>query len=134
MDKPSPEVIKNFLQSQLCEFIQELSQPNYNTLRYWHLTVYDRIAALEAENKRLTEERDGFNALRAECLMQRATLKTQLTAALEREKVLREALIAVRIDLVQRSEMDSEDGGAILNISNGILHKMNEALSTKEPT
>lgn len=40
-----------------------------------------------------------------------------------------DALKAVRADLLLRAEMDMEDGGAILNISNGVLRKLDEAIA-----
>lgn len=40
-----------------------------------------------------------------------------------------DTLKAVRADLLLRAEMDMEDGGAILNISNGVLRKLDEAIA-----
>lgn len=42
-------------------------------------------------------------------------------------------LEAVRADLVARAEMDADDGGAILNISNGVLHRMDAAIAKVKP-
>ena len=39
------------------------------------------------------------------------------------------AAIAVRADLVRRAEFDSEDGGAVLNISNGVLMQLDAAIA-----
>lgn len=39
------------------------------------------------------------------------------------------AAVAVRADLVRRAEFDSEDGGAVLNISNGVLMQLDAAIA-----
>lgn len=36
---------------------------------------------------------------------------------------------STKTDLIIRAEMDLEDGGAILNIGDGVLRHLNEALS-----
>lgn len=51
---------------------------------------------------------------------------------LERDELLA-ALIAVRADLVMRAKLDSEDGGAVLNISNGVLRQMDAAITKVRP-
>jgi Skp family chaperone for outer membrane proteins len=53
----------------------------------------------------------------------------KLTASQAYAERLREVLKLVRADLVMRSEMDPDDGGAVLNISNGVLRRMDEALA-----
>lgn len=43
------------------------------------------------------------------------------------------ALEAVRSDLVARAEIDPDDGGVVLNISNGILRQMDTAIAKVKP-
>jgi len=60
-----------------------------------------------------------------------ASREEEIDQLLAENAELRKLLSDVRADLVARAEMDPDDGGAVLNISNGLLIRIDETLKAR---
>lgn len=81
----------------------------------------------------LIQQRDDERKKHEACVTINERLLSDNRILTEQRDELMAALEAAKSDLLQRAEMDSEDGGAILNISDGVLQKMNAAIAKAKP-